>query len=882
MDGWSFLISSHLQFIWDRAYTVSPTYATAISYSSDMKLFDGLTFRIVDSEVTSELVSIIEENGGYVSDFLLGQELSISDPLIQDGDNGFVRGPIVISATIDFPEYGYLEDNMVSIVSPDWVHTCVEKKLLAPLRPFSPDPKYVLSRIFVCVSDSLSIGDQEALYGGVGALGGLFADAITPYTTHLITLTMDDPKAQLVSQKLPLVKIVLPHWIDDCLKLRKRLDETPYLFPDPPILSGHAGEVPDQQDGLYLSSPDTNVAPPVSEKSTVFKGKTVCFGLDLELSSRGISALKKLVITAGGKTTDDVTRADIYIGQYRDGSQYLIASDRRLFVGNLTWLYCVVFHDQWVSPLRRLLHYPIARYGIPAMRSKVICITNYTGEARRFLEQLIVASGAKYTKKLTNNNTHLIAATPNGHKFIAARKWGLQIINHLWLEESYASFDVQPESLPRYSQIAARLNLNMLVGQTHLIQATLKPFYNNVEITEVLVDDSDNQEQSHHIKESANQPEPNQEDEETFAPAQPRETHPIESVTIATVGSEKSRSVSLSNTAEQEESEGNKTVEGLPVSENHAAGDSLIVGVTEEPNGHFEGERDRTEQKSIASSNRKRELSQPTTPLEPVSKKLFVDQNQEQIPEPKIDVPSSPMDAVHEKITKISPSRVPEPARRSPSVLTSNPSSPSKAILNVMITGVDEEYDTKSLRKVRIRLVNAPEKVTIMVAPRVLRTEKFLCAMSFAEHIVSPKYLDDCLIKNRQIWPVPDWYHLKDDQLTLALSRAANLRKAHKKLFDGLTFNVVSNIKGGIPVFDHIVRSHGAGPSHEIKSTKTAKFVPSTWQNQEVFVFITGESSKASMSAFEAFVGDRRGIVHDFEWVISCIRDMQLDLSQDL
>lgn len=846
-----------------------------------MKLFDGLTFRIVDSEVASELEPIIEENGGFVSDFLLGQELSISDPLIQDGDHGFVRGPIVIAANIDFPEYGYLEDNMISIVSPDWVHTCVEKKLLAPLRPFSPDPKYVLSRIFVCVSDSLSIGDREALYGGVGALGGLFADAITPYTTHLITLTMDDSKAQLVSEKLPLVKIVLPHWIDDCLKLRKRLDETPYLFPDPPILSGHAGEVPDQQDGLYLSSPNTDIVPAISEKSTVFKGKTVCFGLDLELSSRGISALKKLVITAGGKTTDDVTKADVYIGQYRDGSQYLIASDRRLFVGNLTWLYCVIFHDQWVSPLRRLLHYPIARYGIPGMRSKVICITNYTGEARRFLEQLVVASGAKYTKKLTNGNTHLIAATPNGHKFIAARKWGLQIVNHLWLEESYASFDVQPESLPRYSQIAARLNLNMLVGQTHLIQATLKPFYNNVEITEILVDDSDHQEQSTDLPDEPTNPFESDRGKSS-APAQPRESHPIENATIATLGSERSACEGISKTVEPEDSD--ELVENRGEEEWSKNGSTIVsdnknLSSTEDVHKPLENHDDQGLQHSHQEgSNRKREPSRSTTSLEPVSKKLFAEKNEDKSSEPRIDVPSSPMNAVHEKITKISPSRVPEPARRSPSVLTSNPSSPSKAIINVLITGVDEEYETKSLRKVRIRLVNAPEKVTILVAPRVLRTEKFLCAMAFAEYVVSPKYLDDCLIKNRQIWPVPDSYYLKDEQLALALSRAATLRKTHKKLFDGLTFNVVSNIKGGVGVFDHIVRCHGAGASHEIKGTKTAKFAPSIWQDQEIFVLIAGESSKTTISAFKAFIGEKQGIVHDFEWVISCIRDMQVDL----
>jgi len=37
-------------------------------------------------------------------------------------------------------------------------------------------------------------------------------------------------------------------------------------------------------------------------------------------------------------------------------------------------------------------------------------VTNYQGEARAYLEKLVEACGAKFTRNMTTANTHLIAA----------------------------------------------------------------------------------------------------------------------------------------------------------------------------------------------------------------------------------------------------------------------------------------------------------------------------------------------------------------------------------------------------------------------------------------------------------------------------------------
>jgi twin BRCT domain len=38
-------------------------------------------------------------------------------------------------------------------------------------------------------------------------------------------------------------------------------------------------------------------------------------------------------------------------------------------------------------------------------------VTNFQGEARAYLEKLIEACGAKFTRNMTTENTHLIAAS---------------------------------------------------------------------------------------------------------------------------------------------------------------------------------------------------------------------------------------------------------------------------------------------------------------------------------------------------------------------------------------------------------------------------------------------------------------------------------------
>jgi hypothetical protein len=101
---------------------------------------------------------------------------------------------------------------MISVVKLEWVRDSIRKGKLATPRQYSPDPKYFLSDVVLCCSDNVPIGDQEAIIGGVTALGGAYSKHLTKQVTHIVAIDMDGDKCSMVKSRSLDIKIVLPHW----------------------------------------------------------------------------------------------------------------------------------------------------------------------------------------------------------------------------------------------------------------------------------------------------------------------------------------------------------------------------------------------------------------------------------------------------------------------------------------------------------------------------------------------------------------------------------------------------------------------------------------------------------------------------------------------
>lgn len=219
------------------------------------------------------------------------------------------------------------------------------------------------------------------------------------------------------------------------------------------------------------------ISPQKRPKLDVFEGRQVALSNDLGIGPHLLGSITEIIKQGGGSVTSDVAKANIVICRYREGVSYRLASRLNKEVGNLSWLYHLMTYNTWTSPLRRLLHYPVSRSGIPGFKGLKISLSNYVGEARAYLENLIAATGAECTKTLRQENTHLVTAHGNSEKCNAAKEWGLQVVNHLWLEESYAKWKLQPVSDPRYTHFPRRTNLGEVVGQTRLDKAILEHLF---------------------------------------------------------------------------------------------------------------------------------------------------------------------------------------------------------------------------------------------------------------------------------------------------------------------------------------------------------------------------------------------------------------------
>ncbi|KAF7559957.1 hypothetical protein G7046_g4196 [Stylonectria norvegica] len=420
-----------------------------------------------------ELSSVLEDNGA-----------TICEPR-RDGSLPIEKVTHIISNTIDFPQYTESQAVMIPVMTTQWITTSISRRKQAQVRPFSPDPRMIFSEVVVTCAD-LPETDKESIAGATMALGGQESKDATRMTTHICALSMDHPKVQTALQRGWKGKVVLPHWFDDCFKLGKRIDETPYLLPDPEILkkspeddlaipvNGNLeGATSATPNYLPLPSDDKIVRPPV----TIFQDKRVLLSWDLNVTTRLTKIIREIIIHGGGKMTEDVTECDMFICQYREGPQYVQAAQSCKEVGNLSWLYYLIVHNEWTSPLRRLLHYPVPKQSIEGFKGLRITVSNYGGEARIYLENLIKACGAEFTKTMKADNTHLITARNSSEKCKAAPEWGIAVINHLWIEESYAKCEMRPINIKKYNHFPPRTNLGEIIGQTFFDESRLKELY---------------------------------------------------------------------------------------------------------------------------------------------------------------------------------------------------------------------------------------------------------------------------------------------------------------------------------------------------------------------------------------------------------------------
>ena len=259
-----------------------------------------------------------------------------------------------------------------------------------------------------------------------------------------------------------------------------RISEEPYRLPNPEILEPSNGDTPPPKYDIRLigisTQVDTNNLPLSGSPKIrdVFKNHKVKLSSDLGINEHLLQTISSVIEAGEGEVVDSVDLADTLVCQYRDNEDFREAGLSGIAIGNLAWLYHIILTNSWTSPLQRLLHFPIARTGLPGFKAYRLSLSNYNGDARLYLENLAKAAGCEFTKSMKADNTHLITAHTKSEKCDAAKEWNIHMVNHLWLEESYAKWCVQSVANPRYTHFPARTNLGEVVGRTAIDKTVLE------------------------------------------------------------------------------------------------------------------------------------------------------------------------------------------------------------------------------------------------------------------------------------------------------------------------------------------------------------------------------------------------------------------------
>lgn len=122
------------------------------------------------------------------------------------------------------------------------------------------------------------------------------------------------------------------------------------------------------------------------------------------------------------------------------------AYDSRKTIGNLDWLIYILFEDlsnnnegsKLPPPTDRLLHWPWPRVAAEGFKDTNFTVSGYVGQARETIKRMIELLGGTFEGTLTKNKTtHLIASVQSGSKVTHAKPWGIPILNHFWIEDSF-------------------------------------------------------------------------------------------------------------------------------------------------------------------------------------------------------------------------------------------------------------------------------------------------------------------------------------------------------------------------------------------------------------------------------------------------------------
>ncbi|KAL6452520.1 LOW QUALITY PROTEIN: brc1 BRCT-containing protein 1 [Candida maltosa Xu316] len=878
-------------------------------------MFSGCNFLIIRSTRPTQTPTLTQD--ADLQRLLLAN--NAANVLVKDDyDNStnYMDPPVIthiITETIDFIEYNQAVNSMIPIATPNWVYDSINSQKAQNLRTYNPDPNYFLKDCFVCCADNLPQGDKELLYGAVKAFGGGYLDVVSIYTTHLIANDVCNDKAILASSVVSQnnnddgvggssssgIKVVVPHWIDHCITMGRKLDEANYLLPNPKILELEK-DGPDFESGILSSALSESLPKDefINTDLECFKGKKFFLSNDFNLSQRLLNSLKLLIERHGGHIEHefDLENIDIYLGKYRDGEYYRQSSlNNRIIVGNLQWMYSILVSKKWTLPLNsNILYYPIPSDPIPDFQGLKISITNYSGEARGYLSKLIEYMGGTFTKALTRSNDYLVCAKAEGSKYdAAANKWLdsnrkpiVKVVNHLWLEDCFVKWELLHHDQAKYRNFGNGMEVS--VGRIQLDPNVLKRWYETQDHGDMTgnVEDSMSEDGATQTRRMTANPllmdlTPPPSDAMTNESQTSSNSPPANEVAPTTTESPDpvSQPSLKIETEDFPASSPPPPPQQQPKEESSASPPPADEVFVAPPPSHRYGGRSAAKKAAAKLHDNMTDLK-AYQELTKSKTKMKDYMNQ-------LEGTSTPTKRKHTEETT--------------SETTTTPiKKPTQYKTIAMMTGCESEIsledpDISKLQTLGVLILSEftnNQTVNTLIAPKILRTAKFLRCLSTVDNIIHPQYLVD-ILKAEKVEDIKiedyslDKFH-KNTNVELGYSKKDSengllklLSSSNKgKLFTGLSLNLSTNLNGGVPVISQILKDHGMSNYKEIKNaTNVSKNVIKN--GEEKTILIANKTKDAKLIAGFKKAIKENGVVLEWDWCVKSIFKMELQNMDD-
>ncbi|WFD18907.1 hypothetical protein MCAP1_001120 [Malassezia caprae] len=373
--------------------------------------------------------------------------------------------------------------------APWWATRSVALRQPQPPHLFSPDPAKIFSGIVITCA-RLSPHDVEMLGAAVTSLGGGVRQTLCEDVTHVVATSHEGNKMQaLASHPDVQIRAVAPHWIDDSFSLNRLLPEDDYLFDlsdtdSLPVCMRAQWQRPAEP------VPTEPYATPSNSDHAVLDGKAVLLSRDIHGGSLEshpqLHSLRDRIERAGGhcldvltagaplkEVQDAVRRADLVVARYRESDEFACALQHHKTIGTLSWLVRVLSTGHMTSPRDRLLHFPFPHAPVPGFENLTITLTNYTGQARVYLKELIAKMGATFTPEMTPANSVCVALELRGEKVAKAREWNIPLVNHTWLESCFATWTNQNLAQRQFITFPGAVQLRAVVGHIGVAESSL-------------------------------------------------------------------------------------------------------------------------------------------------------------------------------------------------------------------------------------------------------------------------------------------------------------------------------------------------------------------------------------------------------------------------